>query len=409
MAGERPRVVFLTPVLPVSQGNGLAMRAGLFLEGMARRNDVAVAVVPVFGAPPEGDFVTDMASARVTLELADPGDPRSWSTLLGTAAGRRRARDLYPLPTPCAVLSATGHDELRRLTDGARLVHVMRCYLAPCADPVLDDDTRPPTTLDLDELDSGVHRQLGHDLQAERFDRLERHYTPRFDRVYVASDDDAHTLRHQYGIDRVSTVDNGARPPAPSAGELSEPLYDLLFVGTLSYQPNIDAARWLCEQVRPLLGEVTIAIVGSRPGPEVRALSELAGVTVAGDVPEVTWWYARSRIAVAPLRIGGGTRIKIAEALAHERPVVATPTGAAGLAVGEPNGILVAETAPEFAAACRALLGDPSAAARIAAAGRRQVPMAEEVLDTIDELTHSAILAPCRRPQQDAAPGGARH
>jgi glycosyltransferase involved in cell wall biosynthesis len=406
MTGDRPRIVFLTPVLPVSQGNGLAMRAGLFLEGMSRRNDVAVAVVPVFGAPPrEGDFVTEMASARVTLELGDPGDPRSWSTLLSTAAGRRRAHDLYPLPASCAVLSATGHDELRRLTDGASLVHVMRSYLAPCADPVLDDDARPPVTLDLDELDSGVQRQLGRGREAERFERLEREYLPRFDQIYVASDDDARALRRLCGTNRVSTVANAVRAPAAS---VSEPLYDLLFVGNLSYQPNIDAVRWLCEQVRPLLGGVTIAIVGSDPGPEVRALSELAGVAVSGDVPDVTSWYARSRIAVAPLRIGGGTRIKVVEALAHERPVVATPIGAAGLAVGEPNGILIAATAAEFAAACRVLLDDPSAAARIAAAGRRQVMMADQVLDTIDELTHSAILAPCRRPLRDA-PGDASH
>jgi glycosyltransferase involved in cell wall biosynthesis len=412
MPGDRPRIVFLTPVLPVSQGNGLAMRAGLFLEGMSRRNDVAVAVVPAFGPPPrEGDFVTDMASSRVTLELADPADARTWSILLGTPAGRQRARELYPLPALCPVLSPGGHDELRRLTEAAGLVHVMRSYLAPCVDFVLDDDaddaTRPPATLDLDELDSDVQRQLGHDQDAERFERLLRHYAPRFDQIYLASDDDARTVRRRYGVERVRTVANAVR--APAAGAQSEPVYDLLFVGNLSYQPNIDAASWLCDQVRPLLGEVTIAIVGGHPGPEVSALAEIPGVTVAGDVPEVTSWYRRSRIAVAPLRIGGGTRIKIVEALAHERPVVSTPIGASGLAVGERNGIVIAETAAEFAAACRALLDDTSAAVRIAAAGRSQVTMAEQVVETIDGLTRSAILATCRRSLPDAAPGGASH
>jgi glycosyltransferase involved in cell wall biosynthesis len=411
MTGDRPRIVFLTPVLPVSQGNGLAMRAGLFLEGMSRCGDVTVAVVPVFGTPPrEGDFVTDTASARVTLKLADPADPadaRTWGVLLGTPAGRRRARDVYPLPTLCGMLSVDGRDELRRLTEGASLVHVLRSYLAPCVDVVLDDDARPSITLDLDELDSGVQRQLGRAEEAERFERVERYYTPRFDHVYLASEEEARAARRLYGIERVSTVANAVR--APAASERSAPVHDLLFVGNLSYQPNIDAARWLCEQVRPLLGDVSIAIVGSHPGPEVRALAELAGVTVTGDVPEVTSWYGRSRVAVAPLRIGGGTRIKIVEALAHERPVVSTPIGATGLAVGERNGILIADTAPEFAAACRALLDDPSAAARIAAAGRGQVTMADQVVETIDELTRSAILATCRRSLRGAAPGGASH
>jgi len=408
MTGDFPRIVFLTPVLPLSQGNGLAMRAGLFLEGMSRRNDVTVAVVPVFGTPPRaGDSVTDTASSLVTLELADPVDARTWGVLLGTPAGRRRARAVYPLPALAAVLSVAGHDELRGLAEGAGLVHVMRSYLAPCVDFVLDDEARPAITLDLDELDSDVHRQLGRGLQAERFERLERHYTPRFDHIYLASDDDARTVRRQYGVERVSTVANAVRAPTPGAP--SEPVYDLLFVGNLSYQPNIDAARWLCEQVRPLLGEVTIAIVGSHPGPEVHALAELPGVTVAGDVPEVTSWYGRSRIAVAPLRVGGGTRVKIVEALAHARPVVSTPMGASGLAVGEQNGILIAETAPEFASACRALLGDTSAAVRIAAAGRLQVTMGEQVVETIERLTRSAILARCRRSLRSGAPGGASH
>jgi glycosyltransferase involved in cell wall biosynthesis len=395
-------------VLPVSQGNGLAMRAGLFLEGMSLRNDVTVAVVPVFGTPPrEGDFITETASSRVTLELADPVDARTWASLLGTPAGRRRARELHPLPALGAMLSAGGRDQLRGLTRGASLVHVMRSYVAPCVDFVLDDDARPSMTLDLDELDSVVQRQLGRDQEAERFERLERYYTPRFDDVYLASDEDVRTVRRLYGIERVSTVANAVR--APAASERSEPVYDLLFVGNLSYQPNIDAARWLCEHVRPLLGEVTIAIVGSHPGPEVRALTELAGVTVTGDVPEVTSWYGRSRVAVAPLRIGGGTRIKIVEALAHERPVVSTPIGATGLAVGERNGILIGETAAEFAAACRALLDDTPAAVRIAAAGRRQVTMADRVVEAIDELTRSAILATCRRSLRGAAPGGVSH
>jgi glycosyltransferase involved in cell wall biosynthesis len=196
-------------------------------------------------------------------------------------------------------------------------------------------------------------------------------------------------VRERYGARRVTTVANAAWPPRPT--EAVERDYDLVFVGNLSYQPNIDAARWLCEEIRPLLGGVTIAIVGSQPRSEVGALAELPGVTVAPDVPEVAPWYARSRVAVAPLRVGGGTRIKILEALAHERPVVATPLGAAGLEVGEDYGVLIAATAEDFAASCRRLLADASATTRIAAAGSRQVRTAEQIAGEVDLLT-SAVL-----------------
>jgi glycosyltransferase involved in cell wall biosynthesis len=390
VTGACPGIVFLTPVLPAPTGNGLAIRAGVFLEGMARRHSVNVVVVPVFGAPRDGEFVSRLAETLTTLDLSDPVDDSAWpSILLGTPAGRQRAHEIYPLPGICPRPSARGRAELRSLMTGASLVHVMRTYLAPCTDLLLDRQSRPPITLDLDELDSDVQRQLGRDEQAARFERLERYYTPRFDHVYTASSTDARVVRRRYGARRVTPVVNAAR--APTVTDPAEPDHDLLFVGNLSYEPNIDAARWLCEQILPLLGPVTIAIVGSHPSREVLALGELPGVTVAGDVAEVTPWYLKSRIAVAPLRIGGGTRTKIVEALAHERPVIATKLGASGLAHGEGHGVLTAGTASDFAAACRRLLDDPSAAARIAAAGRRHVRLAEHTADDIDRLTRRAV------------------
>lgn len=366
------------------------MRAGLFLAGMARSHSVTVVVVPVFGAPsPDRSFVDGLARSLVTLELAAPDDELSWPTeLLSTPGGRQRAHELYPLPTICRQPSPAGSRQLRDLVDDACMVHVMRTYLAPCLDFLFDDDRRPPIALDLDELDSNVYRQLGaEEEEIERFRRLERYYVARADHVYTASDVEARNVSASCGARRVTTVANAVS--SPLLRESVAPEYDLLFVGSLSYAPNIDAARWLCGEVRPLLKDGTIAIVGSHPGAEVRALAKLPGVTVAGDVPDVTPWYARSRVAVAPLRSGGGTRIKIIEALVHNRPVVATPIGATGLATGEENGVLVGDSAADFAAACRRLLADPSAAARIAAAGGRQLRSAEQVAVEIDVLTRA--------------------
>lgn len=392
MSDDRPGIIYLVPVVPASHGNGLAMRAGLFLAGMTRRHAVTVVVAPVFGTPsPDRSFVDGLARSFVTLELAGPAEEGSWPTeLLSTPEGRQRAHELYPLPTMCRQPSRAGRRQLRDLVDDACLVHVMRTYLAPCLDFLFDDGHPPPITLDLDELDSGVHRQLGCEEESERFQRLERYYVPRADHVYTASDVETRIVRESCGARHVTTVANAVSPPVPS--EPVEPEYDLLFVGSLSYRPNIDAARWLCEEIRPLLEGSTVAVVGSHPGAEVRALAGLPGVTVAGDVPSVALWYARSRVAVAPLRSGGGTRIKIIEALAHRRPVVATPQGAAGLATGEENGVLVGGSAADFAAACRRLLVDPSAAARIAAAGGRQLRTPEQIAVEIDRLT-GAVLA----------------
>jgi glycosyltransferase involved in cell wall biosynthesis len=246
----------------------------------------------------------------------------------------------------------------------------MRLYLAPFLDALLDSRRRPAVVLDLDELDSAVLRSLGQDDEALRFERLEGHYLPRFDHVITSSASDARIL----ASDRVraaSTVSNAVRPPEHSARPAAP--HDLVFVGNLSYPPNVDAAVWLCREVVPRMDGVRVALVGSRPSQAVRAL-EGDGVTVAADVPDVAPWYAGARVAVAPLHAGGGTCTKVLEAFAHRRPVVATARGAQGLGLDPPQGpVVIADSPAEFAAACRRLLDDPREAARLAGRGEAMV------------------------------------
>jgi hypothetical protein len=121
---------------------------------------------------------------------------------------------------------------------------------------------------------------------------------------------------------------------------------------------------------------VTIAIIGSRPGDEVRALAGDDRVTVVADPADIAPWYAAAKVAVVPLRHGGGSRLKLIEAPAHGRPVVSTTVGAHGLpwdAAGEAGGVLIADEPETFAAACRALLSDPDRAEALGQRGRAMV------------------------------------
>jgi glycosyltransferase involved in cell wall biosynthesis len=347
------------------------MRAGLLLEGLARSCSVRVLVAPVFGdAAAPGRFVRRHAIDFASLELDPLPDPRTELTaLLSTPAGRRRAEALHPRPALCRSATPAAAEAVAARAEGCAGIVVMRAYLAPFCDVLLDRPQRPPLVLDLDDLDSDLLRDLGQLDEAKRHERLERHYLPLFDAVITCSQRDRAEVARRHDVAGTSVVPNAVRPPAV----VQEPsgLHDLIFVGTLSYAPNIDAACWLCEAVVPLLDGVTVALVGSRPAPEVRSLADTPGVTVAADVPAVGPWYAAATIAVAPLRSGGGTRIKVLEAFAHRRPVVATTQGAAGLDLaGEDGPVLIAETAPQFAAACRRLLDDPRLAARLASRGR---------------------------------------
>lgn len=155
-------------------------------------------------------------------------------------------------------------------------------------------------------------------------------------------------------------------PPGPSA----------VFVGTLDWAPNVEGLQWFTAevwpQVRRLRPAARLSLVGRDPAPSVTALAG-DGVTVTGRVTAVGPAYAAARLAVVPLLTGGGSRLKVLEALAHGRPVVSTSLGAEGLEALEGRGVVLADGAPALARAVADLLDDPHACARLGAAGRDAV------------------------------------
>lgn len=386
-------VLFLTPVTPAAGGNGLAMRAGLFLEGLARSHRVRVLVAPVFGgARPPGALVARYAAGFEVLDLPDPHDPvADLVARLGTPAGRARATAVHPLPALCRRLTPAVAERIAEAAAGCAAVHVLRLYLAPLLDGLLDGTPAPRPRLLLDLDDDETALRTGTDAAA--FARLERHYLPLLDRVLVAAAEDADRLARRSPGLPVTVVPNAVRPPRP--GGPAGPRHDLVFVGNLSYGPNVAAAGWLCRQVLPHLPGVTVALVGSAPTAEVRALAAAHGVTLAADVAAVGPWYAGARVALAPLRTGSGTSTKVVEALAHARPVVATPVGLRGLSwLGADGPVLVADTPAGFAAACRRLLDDPGLRTRLGARGRALVgehATVEQAAGVIDRLLRPTI------------------
>ena len=267
----------------------------------------------------------------------DPDPIADLTARLGTPEGRARARALHPLPALCRTATLAASKAVAKASRGVALVLAMRLYLAPLLDELLDRPRRPGLVLDVDDVESLAQRSLGHLEEASRFERLERVYLPLLDRVIACSTDDADRLADLHELRETVVVPNAIRPPASGGGRLLAH-HDLVFVGNLSYRPNADGARWLCREVLPRLEGPTVALVGSRPGQDVLELAADCRVTVAGDVPDVAPWYRSASVAVVPVRTGGGTRIKVLEALAHRRPVVATTEGARGLELAGSDG-----------------------------------------------------------------------
>lgn len=215
--------------------------------------------------------------------------------------------------------------------------------------------------------------------QWRRMRRLESEECRRLDHVVAVSASDADTFRKEYGASSVSDVPTGVDleyfSPRASRREGNR---ELVFVGSMDWLPNEDGVCWFCEQVlgrvRRQEPGVRLTIVGRTPGPAVRKLADQdAAIEVTGTVPDVRPYLERGAVFVVPLRIGGGTRLKIYEAMAMGIPIVSTTIGAEGLPVRNEEHLLIADTAEAHAEAVLRLLRNPRLASDLAAHALRLV------------------------------------
>ena len=151
----------------------------------------------------------------------------------------------------------------------------------------------------------------------------------------------------------------------------------MLFCGAMDYTPNVDALSWffgeMHEPLRWLVPDLRVLIVGKSPTAEVRAYGGRPGVTVTGGVPDVRPFYRRAWLQIVPLRIGGGTRLKIPESMAMGTPVVSTTIGAQGLGLRHGQDLLLADTPGTFVRETARALADPCLRAYVEQEGRRTV------------------------------------
>ncbi len=217
-------------------------------------------------------------------------------------------------------------------------------------------------------------------LQAGRMYRYERDICRKVRHVIAVSELDAGLMRDMFGISHVSAVPTGVdieyfdRP----AGGASAPSADLVFVGSMDWLPNVDGIGWFVQQVLPHIRrrrpDCRVAIVGRIPPPGIVDLGRRdPGIIVTGTVPDIRPYLWGGTVSIVPLRIGGGTRLKIYEAMAAGIPVVSTRIGAEGLDVHPPDDIRIAGEPAEFAAQCLELLESATAREAVAARAREMV------------------------------------
>jgi glycosyltransferase involved in cell wall biosynthesis len=224
---------------------------------------------------------------------------------------------------------------------------------------------------------AGARRRLLRG-EAARVRRFEASEYRRFGRVVVVSEADRDALREVDPMLAVSVIPNGVDAgyfaPDPNAVRDSS---RIVFTGVMSYAPNVLAADFLAREVFPLVRAARpgarLAIVGRAPAPRVRALAELGGVEVTGEVEDLRPWLAGSGVYVCPMISGTGIKNKLLEAMACAAGCVATPLALQGLRATAGRELLVGTTAQELADGLLRVLGDDECRERLGHAARRYV------------------------------------
>jgi len=259
--------------------------------------------------------------------------------------------------------------------------------------------------LDEHNFEPGIWTRLAQD--AQRFDRrlvfgwearklkrsLRRLY-PLLDAVSAVSQDDKEALERLTGRNDIVVVPNGVdtaffkrtTPPVPASDEI-------LFTGTLGYEPNLDGLLYFLSEVWPRIQaarpHTRLLIVGRNAPSAISAWHNGTSVQVIGPVPDMRPYYERARVFIVPLRWGGGTRLKVLEALAMQVPIVSTTAGVSGLNVTLGDHYLCGDTAESFANLTLRLLDIKGPARHLAIAGRKLVEARydwQAVIKTLENL-----------------------
>jgi len=222
-------------------------------------------------------------------------------------------------------------------------------------------------------------RRWYNGMQARRMYEYEGRVSRAAGHIVAVSETDAREMRELFHVKRISVIPTGVNVEYfQRPGDVAESKMDLVFVGSMDWMPNVDGVLWFAREVLPIVRrrhpDCKLTIAGRLPPPEIQRLAENdSRIRVTGTVPDIRPYVWEAKLSIVPLRIGGGTRLKIYESMAAGVAVVSTTVGAEGLSVHPPEDIRVADSAEGFAECCLELLVDEGLRQNVAAAAREMV------------------------------------
>ena len=348
------RVLAVLGDVPFPPVGGARLRNHHLIRELAAHHDVVIAAL-TWGEPtPLPSFPAELHTVAWELppdhRAADEGDASAWERLYRPDAEAYGVA-YYESPALHALVSRLSAQGVDVAVFAETAVAQFRTSLAA---PI-------PIVLDLHDVQAVKQRRRGDLDQADRLLRFERAAVADAALTVCVSHREAEAARLELGAGSVEVIPNGVDTtyftPAAGPGDPDR----LVFTGSLQTPENAEAVCWFVTSVLPLLlrrrPSLVLDVVGSRPGPALLAL-EGEHVRIHADVPDVRPYVAGAGVVVAPLRNGGGTRLKILEAAASGKSIVSTSVGSEGLALRDGIDLDVADEPADFAAAVLRACGD---------------------------------------------------
>jgi polysaccharide biosynthesis protein PslH len=379
-------LLFLTPQLPFPPRQGTAIRNWGLIKHLAERHTIELLSFVEPDQPPPSAELQAVCKHVVTVPIPQRSRAARVRTLLSSQPDMARRLWSQRFSALLATLVYDGEYDL---------IHVEGLELAPYLAQVARSRPKnegPRLLYDAHNAEYLIQRRaflndwrlparwpaaLYSSLQTPRLKHFEAETCRTADVVTCVSAEDAATLRQLApGVQPVvvpNGIDFDSYQTAAPRPELKNTCL-LAFTGKMDYRPNIDAAVWFIGDIWPRIRaarpEAQFFVVGQKPPERLRQLHGQNGVVVTGAVDDPRPYIAAAAVYVAPLRMGGGTRFKLLEAMALGRPIVSTTLGAEGFAVQSGRELLLADTPAEFAAAVLKLLEAPATAQAVAQTGR---------------------------------------
>ncbi|MCB0064289.1 MAG: glycosyltransferase [Caldilineaceae bacterium] len=366
------RVAFLTPTLPWPANTGGTLRTYHLLRGLAGRHPVDLFSFH-YGPPPATGPLATICDQVIPVQLGEGYSHRR--RLLDVLGTHPRSVAYFYTPTAQATMARHLHPNYALIVCDEVILH-----------PYLAMVKRVPSLLLRPKIDHLHYAEMAAErpwgiaklldlLEARRLRRYEVQVLPHYAGAVVCSQDDQMITNRQSNSLPVTVIPNGADTAYFQPVRQPDKAPTVLLLGTMHYYPNVDSVHYFFETMYPALRarfpDLQVFIVGHQPPPEICALANQPGVTVTGSVEDVRPYMARSWLLAVPLRLGGGTRLKITEAFAAGLPVVSTTIGAQGLTAQAGQHLLLADEPHSFITAIEQILTTPPLAQQLAVAGRR--------------------------------------